>query len=82
MKRIIAIICALLLLFLLIPQKHNVNDGGTVIYESAVYTVYNMHQIASVGPADENGKHPTTYIDGIIVEILGYEVYNNTYITD
>lgn len=82
MKRIIAIICALLLLFLLIPQRHNVNDGGTVIYKSVVYTVYDMHKIESVGPTDENGKNPATYIDGIIVEILGYEVYNNTYITD
>ena len=81
MKKAIVIICILLLLFLLVPQKHGVNDGGTKIYESVVYTVYVMHRIESLDSPDENGKITYTLTEGIIVEILGHEVYNNTYIT-
>ena len=66
-----AIAIGLLLLgfILLIPIPLRYKDGGTVEYRALLYSVYDVHRLAiePVGGYDE----------GIIVEVLGFEVYNS-----
>ena len=45
-----------------------VNDGGSVEYRALLYKITDYHQIAPVG---------SDYIEGIGIEILGIEVFNN-----
>lgn len=44
-------------------------DGGTVEYRAILYSVWDVHRLA----LDEK----TGYEEGLIVEILGIEVFNN-----
>ena len=60
-KRNVVIVCILLAVFLLIPIPLRLKDGGTVEYKALVYRV-------------ESGKE---YEEGIIIKVLGIEVYNN-----
>lgn len=62
------LIIVVILLVLLIPIPIHVKDGGTVEYTALTYKVSKVHRIA----------YPETgYENGIIVEIFGFEVYNN-----
>ena len=49
-------------------------DGGTKAYRSAIYTVYDVHRIV----ASEDEIVDYEYIEGIIIEVFGVEVFNNT----
>ena len=49
-------------------------DDGTKAYRAAIYTVYDVHRI--VAPLDEITD--SEYIEGIIIEVFGIEVFNNT----
>lgn len=69
MKKVIAVICVLVALLLLFPIRQQMKDGGTVVYNALLYDVYDVHRISI-----EEGKD---FDGGIIVEILGYEVFNN-----
>ncbi|MBQ7391832.1 MAG: hypothetical protein IJV73_04025 [Clostridia bacterium] len=69
MKKVIAVICVLVALLLLFPIRQQMKDGGTVVYNAILYDVYDVHRISI-----EEGKD---FDEGIIVEILGYEVFNN-----
>ena len=68
-KKIIAAICILLAIVLLIPIPMRMKDGGTVKYQAVLYSISDVHRLA---PSEESG-----YEDGIIVEILGMQIYNN-----
>ena len=57
---------------LLIPIKSVCKDGGTKVYSSILYDVYDVHRIYDYDDQE------TKYIEGKIIVILGIEVYNNT----
>ena len=69
MKKAIVIICILIALVLLIPFPARLKDGGTIHYNAILYDVYDVHRLS----VDE-GKD---FDEGIVVEILGYEIFNN-----
>ena len=68
-KKMIVIIIIVILLILLVPIPMHLNDGGTVEYKSLTYKVSKVHRLT--------GDLEKEYEDGIIIEILGFEVYNN-----
>ena len=69
-KRNVAIICWVLAIVLLVPISLWLKDGGTVEYKALVYRVLKVHRLAPI----ESGKE---YEEGIIIKVLGIEVYNN-----
>jgi len=54
---------------LLLPVPLRLKDGGTIKYQAILYSVSDVHSLV-VGSE-------YSYQDGIIVEILGLEIYNN-----
>ena len=72
-KKAIIIICVLLAVVLLFPIPLRLRDGGTVQYKAILYTVSDVHSIAAI-EEQENG---TEFNEGIIVEMLGFEIFNN-----
>lgn len=74
MKRKLIVILFIVLFILLFPFQTKMKDGGTVAYRAAIYTVYDVHRI--VVPLDEITD--SEYIEGIIIEVFGIEVFNNT----
>ena len=70
MKKIIIItICVLLAIILLVPIPLRLKDGGTVVYQAVLYRVEDVHRL------DHNSE--SGYIEGIVINILGFEVYNS-----
>jgi len=70
MKKIIIItICVLLAIILLVPIPLHLKDGGTVVYQAVLYSIEDVHRL------DHNSE--SGYIEGIVINILGYEVYNS-----
>ena len=69
-KRNVAIVCILLVIILFIPIPLRLKDGGTVVYKALAYSVSRVHRLASV-------KAEKEYEEGIIIKVLGIEVYNN-----
>lgn len=70
MDKVIIVVCVLLLL-LLFPVRQQYKDGGSVHYDAIAYDVYDMHRISDEGEIQG-------YTVGTIVEIFGFEVFNNT----
>ena len=68
-KKTIIFIIIVILLILLIPIPMHLNDGGTVEYKSILYKISNVHRLT--------GNLEKEYEDGTIIEILGFEVFNN-----
>ena len=68
-KTIIVIIVVIILSALFIPIPMHLNDGGTVEYKALIYKISKVHRLA------ENLEKG--YEDGVIIEVLGIEVYNN-----
>ncbi len=71
MKKWIAIIVVILVLLLLIPIPLRKKDGGTVEYKAALYSVHDVHRLNP----DMDEEKP--FLEGIIIELLGIEVFNN-----
>ena len=69
-KRNVAIVCILLAIVLLILIPLRLKDGGTVEYKALVYSVSRVHRLAHV-------KAEKEYEEGIIIKVLGIEVYND-----
>lgn len=65
----IIVLCVLFLAVLLIPIPLRLKDGGTVKYQALLYSISDVHRLA---PSTASG-----YEDGVILEILGMQVYNN-----
>ena len=78
MKKALIVICILVALILLFPIRLQMKDGGTVVYNAILYDVYDVHRIKPVENPSPDGTYETEYIEGIIIEILGVEVFNNT----
>ena len=64
-------ICVLLAIVLLVPIPMRLKDGGTVVYHAVLYQVEDVHRLGAVDTAEDE------YLEGMIVRILGMEVYNN-----
>lgn len=65
------------LAILVIPIPAKMKDGGTVHYNAILYDIYDVHRVTS--PLEWNDAIvENEYIEGTIVKILGFEVYNNT----
>ena len=74
MKKILIITISILLAAaLLIPVPMHMEDGGTVVYQAILYSVSDVHRLN----LDEETDAP--YQEGIIIEILGLEVYHNVH---
>ena len=76
MKKIVAIIVLIAAIILLFPIREQMKDGGSVQYCAALYCVTNMHRIHV--NQNEDGTFIDGYVVGIVIEILGIEVFNNT----
>lgn len=71
-KKIIMIIVIIIAAVLLFPLPMQLNDGGTVEYWAILYKVSDVHSI-KLSEIDTEIE----FNEGIIVEILGFEVFNN-----
>lgn len=54
----------------LIPIPYRYKDGGTVKYKAVLYQVMDYHAL--------DDRYESGYYEGVVVKILGFEVYNNT----
>ena len=70
-KKVMIGICVLLAIVLLVPIPMRLKDGGTVVYHAVVYQVEDVHRLGAVDTAEDE------YLEGVIVRILGMEVYNS-----
>ena len=73
-KKIIITLVVIILLVLLFPVPMKLKDGGTVEYKAVVYKISKVKKITIGGKEDKKIKE---YEQGIIIEILGFEIYNN-----
>ena len=79
MKKKIIVICLIVFTFtiLFIPIPSKMKDGGTIHYNAIIYDIYDVHRVTS--PLEWNDAiGGNEYIEGTIIKILGFEVYNNT----
>lgn len=70
-KKILIVVIIVLLLILLIPIPMHLKDGGTVEYKALTYKISKVHRLPMY--LTENYK----YEEGLIIEILGFEIFNN-----
>ena len=70
-KKVMIGICVLLAIVLLVPIPMRLKDGGTVDYRAVLYQVEDVHRLGAVDTAEDE------YLEGMIVRILGMEVYNS-----
>ena len=70
-KKVMIGICVLLAIVLLVPIPLRLKDGGTVVYHAVLYQVEDVHRLGAVDMAEDE------YLEGMIVRILGMEVYNS-----
>ena len=70
-KKVMIGICVLLATVLLVPIPMRLKDGGTVVYHAVLYQVEDVHRLGAVDTAGDE------YLEGMIVRILGIEVYNS-----
>ena len=70
-KKVMIGICVLLAIVLLVPIPMRLKDGGTVVYHAVLYQVEGVHRLGAVDTAEDE------YLEGMIVRILGMEVYNS-----
>lgn len=75
-KKVIIISVVIILLILLFPIRNQLKDGGTVEYKALVYKVSKVKKLISKEEMEREGKIKE-YDHGIIIEILGFEIYNN-----
>lgn len=68
-KKIIILVIIVVLLILLVPIRMHLKDGGTIEYKALLYKISKVHRL--------NFDSETGYEDGIIIEILGFKVYDN-----
>ena len=73
-KKILMSIIAIIVLVSLVPTTTtHLKDGGTVEYKSILYKISKVHSLKPI-ELEQDGK---MYNEGIIVEVLGFEIYNN-----
>ncbi len=75
-KKVIIISIIVILLILLFPIRNQLKDGGTVEYKALFYKVSKVKRLISIEEMKQEGKIKE-YDHGVIIEILGIEIYNN-----
>ena len=70
-KKVMIGICVLLAIVLLVPIPLRLKDGGTVVYRAVLDQVEDVHRLGAVDTAGDE------HLEGMIVRILGMEVYNS-----
>ena len=70
-KKVIIGICIVLIAILLIPIPMRQKDGGTVEYNAILYSIADVHRLNPDVESDQ------PYLEGMIIKILGVEVFNN-----
>ena len=73
-KAILKKVFIALLIISLIPVPGFLKDGGSVVYEAILYKVWDVHWYTMDEEKEAKG---IKYDEGIIIEILGFEVFNN-----
>ncbi len=74
-KKIALIVVIVLAIIMLFPIPLHLNDGGSVEYKALLYTITDVKRL---NPAiEEDNGNGKLYLEGITIEILGMEVYNN-----
>lgn len=68
-KRVIIFIIILIAILLLFPIPFRLKDGGSIEFKALLYTVTKYHRLSATSE--------TGYNDGLGIQILGIEVYNN-----
>ena len=74
-KKIIITLVVIMLLILLFPIRNQLKDGGTVEYKALVYKISKVKRL--IVKEKEEDEKIKEYEQGIIIEILGFEIYNN-----
>ncbi len=75
-KHITVIITILIILVLMFPIRTQLKDGSTVEYKSLTYKISKIKRLISEEEAEKEGK-VQNYDRGIIVELFGFEIYND-----
>ncbi|MBR6504445.1 MAG: hypothetical protein IKT41_01775 [Clostridia bacterium] len=75
-KVLITIVIVVMILILLFPIRLQLKDGGTVQYKALLYKVSKVHRLIPIEEMEKEGKIKE-YDDGIVIEILGFEIFNN-----
>jgi len=75
-KVLITIVIVVMILILLFPIRLQLKDGGTVQYRALLYKVSKIHRLISIEEMEKEGKIKE-YDDGFVIEILGFEIFNN-----
>ena len=70
------IIIVVILFILLFPIRLQLRDGGTVEYKALLYKVSKVNKLISIEEMEAEGKIKN-YDKGIIIEVLGFEIFNN-----
>ena len=73
-KRLITIGIIIILLVLLIPIPTHLKDGGSIKYNALTYQITKVHSLKTIFEEETSGKK---YNEGIIIKILGFEIFNN-----
>ena len=66
----------IILLVLLFPIRNHLKDGDTVEYKALVYKVSKVKKLISKEETEQEVKIKKCDYE-IIIEILGFEIYNN-----
>lgn len=75
-KKLLITVIIVVSIILLFPTRNQLKDGGTVEYQSLVYKISKVKRLIPEEQAREEGK-VKNYDRGIIIEILGFEIFNN-----
>jgi len=75
-KKAIIIAIVVILLILLFPIRNQLKDGGTVEYKAILYKVSKVNKMISEEEMEQEEKIKN-YDKGIIIEVLGFEIFNN-----
>lgn len=75
-KKVLIAVIIVFSIILLLPTRNQLKDGGTVEYQSLVYKISKVKRLIPEEQAEKKGK-VKNYDRGIIIEILGFEIFNN-----
>lgn len=75
-KKVIIVVIVIIALVLLFPTRDQLKDGGTIEYKAVLYKVSKIRRLIPIAEMEEEGKIKE-YDRGIIIEILGFEIFNN-----
>ncbi len=69
--KVVIIITIIIIALFCIPVPYHLKDGGSVEYKALLYKVTDVH---CLNP-DMDVEQP--YLEGIVIEIFGVEIFNN-----